>query len=61
MRQAFGVELPLRTLFESPTIAGLALVIVQHLAARADPVELAAIRAEIERPSGPAGERSLPN
>jgi hypothetical protein len=60
VRQAFGVELPLRALFEAPTIAGLALVIVQHLAVRADPGELAAIRAEIERPSGPADERPLP-
>jgi acyl carrier protein len=60
VRNAFGVELPLPALFETPTIAGLALVIVQHLAARAEPGELAAIWKEIRGPSGPASERPLP-
>ena len=37
VQQACGVELPLRALFETPTIAGLALAIVERLLAQSEP------------------------
>ena len=37
VQQACGVELPLRALFETPTIAGLALAIVERLLVQSEP------------------------
>ena len=51
VRNSFGVELPLRALFEAPTVAGLAVVVVEHLLAQAEPVELAGLLPESERRS----------
>jgi acyl carrier protein len=36
IREMLDVEIPLRALFESPTVSGLTIAIVQGLAARAD-------------------------
>jgi acyl carrier protein len=41
VRKAFQIELPLRALFEHPTVAGLAVPIVQALASKAIPEDLA--------------------
>ena len=41
VRDAFGVELPVRRFFEQPTIAGLSVAVVETLLAEADEDELA--------------------
>jgi acyl carrier protein len=48
IRSAFDVELPLRAVFETPTVAGLALAVLQHQAGRADEHVLTGMLAELE-------------
>jgi amino acid adenylation domain-containing protein len=48
VRADFQVDFPLRRLFETPTVAGLASLIVEGLAAETDESELEALLAELE-------------
>jgi amino acid adenylation domain-containing protein len=48
MRDAFAIELPLRAIFDSPTVAGLAEAILQKELARADDDLLAKLLREME-------------
>ena len=48
LRKAFQVEIPLRSLFEMPTIAGLAVRIAQTQAEATDPEEMDRLLAELE-------------
>ncbi|WP_426751163.1 SDR family NAD(P)-dependent oxidoreductase [Myxococcus sp. Y35] len=48
VRELFQVDLTLRGLFETPTVASLALSIVKHKAASVDPDMLEALLAELE-------------
>ncbi len=54
VQEAFGIELPLRTMFDNPTVAALAEAIIQKELARADDDLLAKLLAELE--GEPAGE-----
>jgi hypothetical protein len=51
VRQVFDVELTLRALFETPTIAGLAVAVVERLVVQVEPDPLAGLLAERELPS----------
>ena len=48
VREAFNVELPLREVFGSPTVAGVAKLILWNQSERSDSAQLEAILAEIE-------------
>ena len=47
VRERFQVDLPLRAVFESPTVEGMAVAIVQQQAGQVDQEELARLLAEI--------------
>ncbi len=48
LREAYQVDVPLKTLFEAPTVSGLAQAVTQGIVAQADGDVLAALLAELE-------------
>jgi len=48
LREVFAVDLPLRVMFEAPTVAEMAAIITQNQAKRANDAELAQMLREVE-------------
>ena len=59
--QKFQLELPIKALFESPTVAAMSTVILQHQANRAGPGDLERILNDVEAMSDEEAERVLKN
>ena len=53
----FHVEVPMRSLLETPTVASMAVAIVQHLAGKAEAEEMAHMLAHIESLSDEEAQR----
>jgi acyl carrier protein len=48
LRAAFDIPVPLRAIFEAPTVEGLAEVVKQHSTENAEPEDIAKILSEVE-------------
>jgi acyl-coenzyme A synthetase/AMP-(fatty) acid ligase len=57
--QTFRIDLPLRTLLETPTVAEMAVVITQHQAEQADPATVTRLLAEVEALTADEGVQKL--
>ena len=57
----FQLEIPLQSLFQSPTVAAMALVITQHRDKKLSDAELQKILAELESLSDEDAQRLLAN
>ncbi|MEE9569909.1 MAG: phosphopantetheine-binding protein [Candidatus Binatia bacterium] len=55
----FKLELPVKTLFESPTVANMAVVITENMAKKAGDEELALMLAELESLSDEEARKRL--
>lgn len=61
VREALGLQLPLRKLFETPTVAGLAVVLTHSLAQQAKPEEVVRLLTKLEALSEAEANLLLPD
>ena len=57
--RSFQLELDLRALFDTPTIADMARLVIEHLASRMNPASLGHLLDKLETPSGREGPPSI--